>query len=50
MIADMQKFANEYKEKENIKDEIILVLIVYEAPNNPCSERKPLQEYFTSHG
>jgi len=50
MIADMQKFADNYKEKENIKDEIILVLMVYEGPNNPCSERKPLQEYFTSHG
>ena len=27
-----------------------IVLIVYEAPNNPCSERKCLQEYFYSHG
>ena len=26
------------------------MLIVYEAPNNPCSERKPLQEYFKAHG
>ena len=50
MIIDMQDFANKYKEKEKIKDEIILVLIVYETPNNPCSERKPLQDYFISHG
>ena len=50
MIVDMQNFANKYKEKEKIKDEIILVLIVYETPSNPCSERKPLQDYFTSHG
>ena len=27
-----------------------IVLIVYEAPNNPCSERKYLQEYFNKHG
>lgn len=27
-----------------------IVLMVYEAPNNPCSERKYLQEYFCSHG
>lgn len=27
-----------------------IVLIVYEAPNNFCSERKYLQEYFLSHG
>jgi len=26
-----------------------IVLIVYEAPNNPCSERKILQEYFNNH-
>ena len=28
----------------------IIVLMVYEAPNNLCSERKCLQEYFCSHG
>ena len=27
-----------------------IVLIVYEAPNNPCSERIALQNYFTTHG
>jgi len=26
-----------------------IVLIVYEASNNPCSERKNLQEYFNNH-
>ena len=50
MVQDMQKFANNYKENENIDEEITLVLIVYEAPNNHCSERHALQDYFTSHG
>lgn len=50
MIADMQQLANNYKEQEKINEEIILVLIVYETPNNLCSERIPLQEYFTQHG
>jgi hypothetical protein len=50
MIADMQKFADNYKKNENIKEEIILVLIVYETPSNPCSERQALQDYFTSYG
>lgn len=50
MIADMQKLANDYQKEEKIEEEIILVLIVYEVPNNPCSERKPLQDFFTSHG
>ena len=27
-----------------------IVLIVYEAPNNLCSERVALQDYFCSHG
>ena len=31
-------------------DEIIIVLMVHEAPDNPCSERWALQDYFTSHG
>ena len=26
-----------------------IVLIVYEAPNNPCSERRYLQEYFNKY-
>ena len=28
----------------------IIVLIVYETPQNPCSERKALQRYFNKHG
>ena len=28
----------------------IIVLMVYEAPNNDFSERSALQDYFTSHG
>jgi hypothetical protein len=27
-----------------------IVLIVYEAPNNPCSERNSIQELFREHG
>lgn len=50
MIIDMQNFANKYKQNENIDEEIILVLIVYETPSNPCSERRALQDYFTLHG
>jgi hypothetical protein len=50
MIADLQAFAQTYQEKHQIEEEIIIVLIVYEAPGNMCSERAPLQEYFTAHG
>lgn len=31
-------------------DEPEIMLIVHEAPDNPCSERAPLQEYFKEHG
>ena len=50
LYKDFEELAKLYQEKENIKEEITIVLIVYETPNNPCSERKPLQEYFKAHG
>ena len=50
MYNDMLTLAKNYKETENIEEEIILVLIVYETPTNPCSERKALQDYFNNKG
>ena len=50
MMTDMQNLANKYAKDNNIKEEIIIVLIVYETPTNLCSERKPLQDFFNSHG
>lgn len=46
----MLELAENYKQTENIKEEIILVLIVYETPSNPCSERQALIDYFNSKG
>ena len=37
------------EEVKNISNPIF-VLIVHEAPSNPCSERRVLQEYFAAHG
>ena len=50
MMADMEDLANRYAIANKIKEEIIIVLIVYETPANPCSERKPLQDFFNAHG
>ena len=50
LYNDMLELANNYKQTENIKEEIILVLIVYETPSNPCSERQALIDYFNSKG
>lgn len=50
MYNDMLDFAKNYKKEEEIDEEIILVLIVYETPKNLCSERQSLIDYFNSHG
>lgn len=50
MYNDMLDFAKNYKKEEEIDEEIILVLIVYETPKNLCSERQPLIDYFNNHG
>lgn len=50
MLRGMEQFCNEYCKKNNIKEEPIAVLMVYETPDNPCSERYPLLDYFNRHG
>lgn len=46
----LEVIANEYITKRDIKDEPIAVLMVYEASDNPCSERWPLVEWFYANG
>ena len=50
MMADIEDLANRYAIANKIEEEIIIVLIVYETPINPCGERKPLQDFFNAHG
>ena len=50
MMKGITDFCNNYCQQNNIKEEPIAVLIVYEAPNNPCSERHSLINYFNRHG
>lgn len=50
MYKAMNDFCTMYQQQEKINEEPIAVLIVYEAPNNLCSERYPLIEYFNKHG
>lgn len=38
--------ANKFKKELGFKEEPIIVLMVHEAPNNPCSERVALQKFF----
>ena len=50
MMKGIETFCNDYCQEHHIKEEPIAVLIVYEAPNNPCSERHSLLKYFNNHG
>lgn len=50
IYKSLDKLANTVKDMENFKGEPHIVLIVHETPDNNCSERKPLQEFFSLHG
>ena len=46
----LETTANNIKAKEGFEEEPNIILLVYEKPDNPCSERWPLKEYFKAHG
>lgn len=50
ILQRCEKIANQIKSYENFQEEPIIILLVHEAPNNPCSERKVIQDWFASHG
>lgn len=50
MLQRFERLGNFIKDKEGFDEEPIMVLIVHEAPNNPCSERWPLIKWFNEHG
>lgn len=50
LIKGLENYCKRYQELNHINEEIIIVLIVYETPRNPCSERASLIDYFNSHG
>lgn len=50
IISRCEKIGNHIKSIENFSEEPVIILIVHEAPTNPCSERKPIQDWFMSHG
>lgn len=49
-LTRCQIAAKKTQELNKYTNEPIIVLLVHEAPNNPCSERKPLLDFFNSHG
>lgn len=49
-IKDMENLANNFKIREGFEEEPIICFIVYETPDNPCSERVIIQEWFFHNG
>ena len=41
--------AEKTKQRNNYIGEPLIVLLVHEAPTNPCSERKTLIDFFNTH-
>lgn len=50
LMPEFQRIAAEVKRINNYEGEPEIILLVYETPDNPCSERQPLIDYFEKHG
>ena len=50
LMETLIKTAEFIQQLEGFKDEPEIILLVHEAPYNPCSERVPLQELFKNNG
>ena len=49
LMCYLNGIGDHFKQLEKFDEEPEIILIVHEAPNNPCSERVPLQDYFLSN-
>lgn len=50
IIARLEQIAAQVKSDEGFDEEPEIVLLVYETPQNPCSERRVLREWFQDNG
>ena len=50
IISRCENLAKKIKDFEQFQEEPIIILLVHEATNNPCSERRVIQEWFADHG
>ena len=50
IYQSLEKLAATVQQIEGFDEDPYIILIVHEKPDNPCSERKALQEFFQSHG
>ena len=49
IMRRLEKIANQVKTYEGFEEDPVIVLLVYEAQTNPCSERWPLKKWFADH-
>lgn len=50
LYTKLEHVAIRVQNQLGFSEEPHIVLMVHEKPDNPCSERIPLQQYFTEHG
>lgn len=50
IITRTEKLCESVRPVVNYEGEPVAVFILHEAPDNPCSERAAIQNYFRSHG
>ena len=50
LYAKLEATAARIQRQLGFTEEPHIVLMVHEKPDNPCSERAPLQQYFAEHG
>lgn len=50
ILNGLIEYSNSIKQIEGFPEDPVIVLIVHEAPHNPCSERRVIQEWFRDNG
>ena len=50
VLSRCERIGNYVKSLENFQEEPVIMLLVHEAPQNPCSERRVIQEWFAANG
>ena len=50
MVEELEAMGSAIQKHEGFEEDPIIVLLVYEKLDNPCSERWPLKDWFMAHG
>lgn len=50
VVKRCERLGNYIQSLENFTEESVIILLVHEAPQNPCSERRVIQEWFAANG